>query len=501
MSLFVLPKNIKTGPFISIKRNIMRHFDGILIIFTVTIFVNEKKFKIKANESAMKSIGKYEILGLLGRGGMGKIFKVSLPVIDKIAALKLLAPNPFLVDILGMDRIEALFISEAAAMAGLRHPHLLETWDFDKADGRYFYTMDYYCNNLGAMMGESNRIELPSRIIPTDRAIHYIRQTLEGLACLHHAGIVHRDIKPFNILITDQDTVKIGDFGLSKLRGEGTHSPRNLKIGSPFYAPPEQESDPDHVDFSADLYAVAVMMYRMLTGCLPQIPPAPPSRINPDLDESWDQFLFKAFSPKPQDRFASAGQMLDALEMLEATWITRKERACKFMDAAQTKPPANSGIDSFRPRKEPERIRPREAKTFFGLDDLWRPRQYITNRFYALDGHGVLDQSTGLTWQQAGSPYPLTWKQAKAYIQNLNSVQSAGFISWRLPTVDELMSIVTRPSHGLDLCMEPVFDSSRKWLWSADKRSFTAAWYLSMDLGFVSWHDMSGYYYVKGVCG
>jgi hypothetical protein len=113
----------------------------------------------------------------------------------------------------------------------------------------------------------------------------------------------------------------------------------------------------------------------------------------------------------------------------------------------------------------------------------------------------VLDQSTGLTWQQAGSPYPLTWKQAKAYLQELNYAQSAGFSAWRLPTIDELISIVTRPSQGFDLCMEPIFDPTQKWLWSADKSSFTAAWYLSMDLGFVSWQDMTGYYYVKGVHG
>ena len=449
----------------------------------------------------MKFIGKYEILELLGRGGMGKIFKVRLPVIGKIAAMKLLAPNPFLVDILGMDRIEAMFISEAVTMAGLRHPHLLELWDFDKADGRYFYTMDYYCNNLGTMMGESGRIELPSRIMPTDRALHYARQTLEGLACLHHAGIIHRDIKPFNILITDQDTVKIGDFGLSKLRGESVGNPRNLKIGSPFYAPPEQETDPDHVDFSADLYAAAVMLYRMLTGCLPLASPVPPSRINSDTDESWDQFLFKATSPKPRDRFNSAGQMLDALGKLEADWMIRKERTCRLLNNRQAKQNSTPEPSGFRLRKEPVRIRPQKARAFFGLDDLWRPRQYTTNRFHSLDDHRVLDQSTGLTWQQAGSPYPLTWIQAKAYIRNLNRLQSAGVGSWRLPTVDELMSIVTRPAQGLDLCMESVFDPSQKWLWSADKRSFTAAWYLSMDLGFVSWQDMTGYYYVKGVRG
>ncbi len=315
----------------------------------------------------MKSIGKYEVLGLLGRGGMGKIFKVRLPIIGKIAAMKLLSPNPFLVDILGMNRIESLFLSEAVTMAGLRHPHLLEIWDFDKADGRYFYTMDYYCNNLGIMMGESAQVELPSRIIPTGRAIHYIRQTLEGLACLHHAGIVHRDIKPFNILITDQDTVKIGDFGLSKLRGEAVDSPQNLKIGSPFYAPPEQETDPDHVDFSADLYAVAVMLYRMLTGCLPQASPAPLSRINADTDENWDQFLFKAISPKPQDRFSSARQMTEALEMLEADWIIRKEKACRLFGQPAGKTIRKLVPGLFPAEKRARANQPRQGQNFFWL--------------------------------------------------------------------------------------------------------------------------------------
>ena len=313
----------------------------------------------------MKFVGKYEILGLLGRGGMGKIFKVRLPVIGKIAALKLLAPNPFLVDILGMDRIEGLFISEAAAMAGLRHPHLLETWDFDKADGRYFYTMDYYCNNLGTMMGESSRIELPSRIIPTDRAIHYIRQTLEGLACLHHAGIIHRDIKPFNILITDQDTVKIGDFGLSKLRGEAAGSPRNLKIGSPFYAPPEQETDPDHVDFSADLYSAAVTLYRMLTGSLPMSAPAPASGINPDLDETWDQFLFKAMAPKPQDRFSSAGQMLDALKTTRNRLDHQKRASLQVFGLPAGNTVRNPGAGQFPAEKNACKHQARQGQNLF----------------------------------------------------------------------------------------------------------------------------------------
>ena len=83
---------------------------------------------------------------------------------------------------------------------------------------------------------------------------------------MHHAGIIHRDIKPYNLLVTDHDTIKICDFGFSKVRGENFSGPPTLKFGSAWYAPPEQEDNPDSVDFSADLYAVGITLYRMLTG-------------------------------------------------------------------------------------------------------------------------------------------------------------------------------------------------------------------------------------------
>ncbi|MDP3284273.1 MAG: serine/threonine-protein kinase, partial [Desulfobacterales bacterium] len=192
----------------------------------------------------MNKIDRFEICGLLGIGGMGKVFKVKLPVIGKIAALKLLEPNPFLVSLIGAEKIKKLFISEAVTMANLRHPNIVEIWDFGESDGRPYYIMDYFCNNLGSMIGESYQAEIPSRIIRIDKAVHYARQILEGVSCLHHAGIIHRDIKPFNMLVTEQDRIKISDFGLSKLRGESFEGPPGLKVGSPWYAAPEQERDP-----------------------------------------------------------------------------------------------------------------------------------------------------------------------------------------------------------------------------------------------------------------
>jgi len=271
----------------------------------------------------MKYIDKYKVCGLLGRGGMSKVFKVELPVIDKIVALKLLDPNPLLLDLMGAESIRSLFLNEAQTMANLRHPNIIDICDFGEADGKLFYTMDYYCNNLGSFIGESYRTDRESRIIKTEKAVHYIRQTLAGLDCLHHAAIIHRDIKPYNILITEQDTVKICDFGLHKLRGESFEGPPNLKVGSPWYAAPEQEDDPDAVGFSADIYSVGIMLYRMLTGRLPEGAPDMPSRYNPDLDDPWDAFILKSISPHSRQRFSSAAEMLAEFDALAAEWQNR----------------------------------------------------------------------------------------------------------------------------------------------------------------------------------
>jgi serine/threonine protein kinase len=179
----------------------------------------------------MKRIGHYIIRGLLGRGGMGKVFKVELPVVGKMVALKLLDPDPLLAKLLGMPKLRDLFLAEAKILARLNHPHIVDLNDFDEDQGRPFYVMAYYPNNLGSLLGESYRTDRPSRTIRADKALNYVRQTLEGLACLHDAGIVHRDIKPFNLLVTELDSIKICDFGLSKLRGERFSRPAAAQCG------------------------------------------------------------------------------------------------------------------------------------------------------------------------------------------------------------------------------------------------------------------------------
>ena len=446
----------------------------------------------------MKYIGKYKIRGLLGRGGMGRIYKVEHPQIGKIFALKLLRPHPVLFDLMGREKIVAMFKAEAVTMAGLRHPNIIEILDYDEADGNHFYLMEYYVNNLGVMIGETYRTEQPSRKLKIDKVIHYAAQTLGGLDGLHHAGIIHRDIKPYNLLVTDQDTIKICDFGLSKIRGEKFSGPTNLKLGSAWYAPPEQEEDPDSVDFSADLYAVGITVYRMLTGILPSSDHLPVGRFNSDLDDAWDDFLTKATAPNPAHRYVSAAQMLADLQLLQAAWQEKKEQICHLPEPEKTAS-ARAVTTPVHPRSCCIKVDPRNAGKIFGLDDLWRPARYLSNAFALEPDKTVKDRATGLVWQQAGSKFPLNRPQAVAYIEQLNASNFAGSRTWRLPTVEELMTLLTELPQGDDFCIEPIFDPTQKWIWSCDRRSFTAAWYISVDLGYVAWQDFSGYRYVRAV--
>ena len=446
----------------------------------------------------MKKIGKYEICGLLGKGGMGIVYKARVPVIGKVVELKLLSPHPNLVALLGKEEIRRNFVTEAMTMASLRHPHIAAVWDFHDSDNLTFFVMEYYCNNLGLVIGETYRVEDPSRVLSVDKAIHYIRQTLVGLSRLHEAEIIHRDIKPYNILITDEDRVKITDFGLSKLRGETFHGPPNLRVGSPYYAAPEQEEDPDQVDARADIYPVGVMLYRMLTGTLPIKPFKRLSQSNQDLDADWDAFIDKAIATDRQKRFASAKNMLDAFDELNLAWEEKKEKVCR-MPEMPTPKRIRSRKTKKRLRAQGIKVAPREARKVFEVDKLWRPIEYMANDLRLNPEGTVTDTSSLLVWQQAGSDHLVTWYDAHKYIEQLNQVHFAGRANWRLPTVNELISLITEVPRAVDLCIEPIFDKDKRWLWTSDRRSFVAAWYVSLDLGYVSWQDFTCYYFVRAV--
>jgi len=434
---------------------------------------------------------------------MGTVYKVRLARINKILALKRLAPQPALVSLLGFQEIKRLFIAEARTMGGVRHPNIAAVWDFQDDLDHTFFTMEFYCRNLGDLIGETYDLEAPSRLIDLDLAIEVTRQTLKGLSRLHYAGIVHRDIKPFNLLLTDEGQVKIADFGLSKLRGETFRGSRRLHVGSPYYAAPEQERDPDSVGPAADLYSVGVMLFRMITGKLPLSGRAGLTAYEPLLSQDWDRFMDRSVTDRPERRFGSARDMLTALEVLEADWKEKSQNICRLDQEAWKKqlvagmggqPVIQSGL-----RRQGRKVSPRQAAATFGLDELGRPRRYYRHQFDKRTPDMITDRATALTWQAEGSEFPMTWPEGLEYIHHLNMVSWGGHDDWRLPTVDELLSLFNPPSRVGGSCLDPLFSHDRKVFWSLDQRSAVAAWYVSIDLGYVGWQDHSCQFHVRAV--
>ena len=450
---------------------------------------------------SLRYIDKYQINALLGSGSMGRVYKVTIPLLQKTAALKLFMPTPALIKKTSMAWLEDRFIQEAAIIANIRHPNVVEVWSLEKTDSGLFYLMEYYCRNLGTLMGESYFADRPARKLSIEKASSYLIQILEGLSRLHEAKIIHRDIKPFNIMLTDMGTAKIVDFGLSKRRGEKQDLPAGeLMIGTSFYAAPEQIESPDQVDNRADLYSTGVILYRMLTGILPAKEPILPGKLQPQLDHTWDQFILKALAANPDDRFQNARSMSDELKQLNHVYKINKKRECSAPDALfNPHTIADGKKETILLRSAPSRILAKHARSIFNLDDLHQPETYLKNLFQREPGKVIIDQSTRLAWQQSGSLYPMHWQDAQAYIQRLSKANTGGYNNWRLPTINELLSLLN-PMSREDFCMESMFSNVQKWLWSADTRSKKSAWTVDVEMGFVTSSDVLDYYYVKGVC-
>jgi len=452
-------------------------------------------------DKSSRYIGRYRINGLLGSGTMGRVYRVTIPIIEKTAALKLFTPSQALVKKVGLTWLNGQFIHEAAVIANIRHPNVVSIWSLENTDNELFYTMEYFCRNLGQLIGESYWADRPSRKVSVEKTCHYLTQILEGLCCLHEADIIHRDIKPFNIMIADTGIVKIVDFGLSKRRGEKQSlSAEKLTIGTPFYTAPEQIDSPETADQRADLYSAGVILYRMVTGHLPSKNPALPSYLNAQLDSNCDRFILKAIASDPDGRFQTAEEMSDELKDFFLLYKSSRQKECFASDDLFQENNTDLGIKTTQNiRSESSRIAAKQARTVFDLDDLNRPAVFVKNAFQKISDTTIKDLTTKLIWQQSGSRLPMTLHQAQSYIQMLSESGFGGYQNWRLPTINEILSLLN-PLHDDNFCMESVFSPDQKWLWSSDTRSKSSVWTVDVQMGFVTCSDLFDYNFVKGVC-
>lgn len=422
----------------------------------------------------MRFIGKYKVLGLLGRGGMARVYKVLDPENDQLLSLKLLWPQAILRNQLGQEEIKRRFLVEAKTLQSIEHPNIARVLEWGQDCGLTYMVQEYLCLNLSLLLGESRYAELPSRPISPLKALGLTSQTLLGLQNLHQAGIVHRDIKPANLMLNLREEVKIIDLGLSKLRGEVQNHPQGMLVGSPYYAAPEQLSNPDLTDPTADLYSVAVVLYRMITG---QVPDSSSWSSGKDdlLGRQWTAFLHKALAPDPGQRFVSASDMQKALQSLEEQWSTRREEICSMPEPRQyTWDPGGTPL-----RKEPLFTGSTGAAFEPLLDRLLQPQGYLENDFHFLE-QGVLDTATGLMWSYHVSRAPLTHNEALHFAVR----QETADLPWRLPTLEELLSLL-EPRRSLEEVCAPPLEQLEgiARLWSSDQQTKSKGWILDLEQG------------------
>ncbi|HEX5223428.1 MAG TPA: protein kinase [Verrucomicrobiae bacterium] len=257
-------------------------------------------------EEVARLFPQLEILGFIGKGGMGAVYKARQPALDRLVALKILPPQ------VANGSFAERFNREARALAKLSHPNIVAVHEFGQVNGLPFFIMEYV-DGLNLRQLERTK-KLSAR-----EALQIVPQICEALQFAHDEGIVHRDIKPDNILIDKKGRVKIADFGIAKLMGGETEPDLTATkgvIGTPHYMAPEQVEKPETVDHRADIFALGVVFYEMLTGELPIGKFAPPSVGRLEVDVRLDEVVLRALEKKPEFRYQQASQVKTAVETI-----------------------------------------------------------------------------------------------------------------------------------------------------------------------------------------
>lgn len=270
-----------------------------------------------------QTLGKYRILEVLGRGGMAQVYRAYHPQLERYVAIKVLRT-----DLASQNEFLARFRREARAVSGLRHPNIVQVFDFDVQDDLYYMVLellegDSLRARLSDYRGRGQRMPLPEVLrITTD--------VLSGLDYAHSAGVIHRDIKPANILLTKTGQAVLTDFGIAQMIGVAPVTVSGALMGTLSYMAPEQGLE-GRADARSDIYALGIVLYEMLTGCTPfdadtplailmkhRHDPLPlPRQVDPSLPLALEQVVLKSLAKDPAERYQTAAEMLAALQGLD----------------------------------------------------------------------------------------------------------------------------------------------------------------------------------------
>jgi serine/threonine-protein kinase len=288
------------------------------------------------------TLGKYEIIKEIGRGGFSVVYQVRDPTLDRVVALKVLAPH-----LTWEPGFAARFQREARTAARLQHPHIVTVYETDEEDGQLYIAMEYLA---GRTLGQVIREEGP---LPVERTADLLAQVADALDYAHGQGVLHRDVKPANVMVAERQGrlhVTLMDFGLVKAMSESsTLTSTGTTLGSPEYMAPEQ-ADPnrrDEVGPATDLYALGIVAYQMLTGRVPfpgntpatlnahlHLSPPDPRQVRPDLPERVAAVLRQALSKAPDERYSTGAALVAALRAAQPRRAAQKPKPARGRRAA-----------------------------------------------------------------------------------------------------------------------------------------------------------------------
>lgn len=292
----------------------------------------------------------YLVSAIIGRGGMGAVYRATQTRLNRDVAIKLL-PEYKASDEDDMN-YAARFELEAQTMAQLNHPAIVSVYDFgETAAGQLYFVMEFVEG-----MDIHQYIASNGGILEPDAALAITAHVLDALDYAHARGIVHRDIKPANVLLNKRGQVKVADFGLAKMIGTDNNVPaltmENVALGTPDYVAPETLDAAAVADHRADIYAVGVMLYQMLTGNVPRGNFKLPSEICPGIHTSLDTVVLRAMESDPNDRYPTASEARLALDSalsqpiskIEAAESDGEENHPKAVPSASVKGNTNGGL-------------------------------------------------------------------------------------------------------------------------------------------------------------
>lgn len=263
-----------------------------------------------------QKLGQYEIIELLGQGGMATVYKAHQESIGRFVAIKVLPPHAAL-----DEQFVERFQLEAKTIGSLQHPHILSLYDYGQQDDILYLVMAYVD---GGSLEDLIQAGVP---LPQKRTEKILREIASALDFAHRRGVIHRDIKPANILLDSEGNALLADFGIVKMMGNETNLTGTGVVGTPAYIAPEQGSGETDIDGRADLYSLACVMYQLLSGYQPYTgdtmmkvvlqhiaDPVPSLRaVAPDLPEAIDHVIARAMSKSPDDRYENSVEFAEAV--------------------------------------------------------------------------------------------------------------------------------------------------------------------------------------------